>query len=155
MKLNDLKPKKGSRRPKTRLGRGRASGHGNTCCRGDDGQGQRAGKGMRLGFEGGQTPLYRRLPKFQVNERPNRLKWAVVNLSQLSKLSECNEITPQLLLDQGIIDKLNDGLRILGNGEIKFSSTIKANHFSKSAKEKIEAAGGKAEVIEAPKKSEK
>lgn len=153
MKLIDLKPEKGSRKRAKRLGRGRASGKGNTCCRGDDGQGQRAGKGARPGFEGGQTPLFRRLPKYQTNERSNRLTWAIVNLKQLAKLSDCKEITAQLLLDKGIIDKLEDGLRVLGSGEISFACTIKANHFTAQAKEKIEKAGGKAEVLEKPTKS--
>lgn len=147
MKLLDLKPKKGSRRKPKEVGRGRASGHGKTCCLGHNGQGQRAGKGARAGFEGGQTPLYRRLPKFQTNERPNKLIWSVINLSSLEKLSNHKEITPELLIEKGIIDKLNAGLRILGNGEIKFSASVKAHHFSNSAKEKIEAAGGKCELI--------
>lgn len=152
MKLSDLKPKEGSRKRKKRLGRGRASGHGNTCCKGDDGQGQRSGYSQRPGFEGGQTPLYRRLPKYQTNERPNRLKWSIINLDDIEKLSNCKEITPQLLLEKGMIDKLNDGLRVLGSGDLKSAVTIKANYFSKSAKEKIEKAGGKAELIVVSKK---
>ncbi|OGI20049.1 MAG: 50S ribosomal protein L15 [Candidatus Melainabacteria bacterium RIFCSPHIGHO2_02_FULL_34_12] len=147
MKLTELKPAKGSRRKSKNLGRGRASGHGKTCCRGNNGQGQRSGKGARAGFEGGQTPLYRRLPKFQTNEVPNQRNWTIVNLSDLEVLSKCKEITPQILLDKGIIDKLNDGVRVLGDGDIKFAVSVKANYFSKSAKEKIEAAGGKCELI--------
>ena len=148
MKLTDLKPNEGSRRPRKLVGRGRGSGHGKTCCRGNNGQGQRSGPGMRAGFEGGQTPLYRRLPKFQTNERPNRRLWAIVNLSDLESLSEHKQITPELLLEKGIIDSINDGLRVLGDGEIKFPVTIKANHFSHSAKEKIEKSGGKWELIQ-------
>ncbi len=147
MKLTDLKPAKGSRRKRKELGRGRASGHGNTCCRGDNGQGQRSGGGMRRGFEGGQTPLYRRLPKFQTNERSNRLEFVVVNLKQLQSLSSEKEITPEILKEKGIIASLKDGVRILAKGEMKFSATIKANHFSEEAKKKIEAAGGKCELI--------
>ena len=147
MQLTDLKSAKGSRRKRKEVGRGTGSGHGKTCCRGNNGRGQRSGTGQRLGFEGGQTPMYRRLPKFQTNERPNRLIWAIVNLNDLEKLSASKVITPELLLEKGVIDNLNDGLRILGNGEIKFSVTIKAHHFSSSAKEKIEAAGGKCELI--------
>ena len=147
MKLIELKSAKGSRRKKKEVGRGPGSGHGKTSCRGNNGQGQRAGKGHRAGFEGGQTPIYRRLPKYQTNERPNKLIWAVVNLDDLEKLSASKVITPELLLEKGIINNLNDGLRVLGNGEIKFSTTIKAHHFSSSAKEKIEAAGGKCELI--------
>ncbi len=148
MKLTDLKSARGSRKKPKEVGRGRASGHGNTCCRGDNGQGQRAGKGKRPGFEGGQTPLYRRLPKYQTNERPNKLTWSIVNLNDLERLSGAKVITPELLLEKGIIDSLNDGLRVLGSGEIKFSATIKANHFSAQAKQKIEASGGKCELIE-------
>ena len=147
MKLTDLKSKEGSRKKSKLVGRGRSSGHGKTCCRGNNGQGQRSGPGSRPGFEGGQTPLYRRLPKFQTNERPNRKYFSIVNLSDMDKLTNCKEITPELLVDKGIIDDINDGLRVLGNGEIKFSCTVKANHFSESAKKKIEAAGGKCEII--------
>ena len=147
MQLIDLKSAKGSRKKRKEVGRGTGSGHGKTSCRGNNGQGQRSGKGQRLGFEGGQTPMYRRLPKFQTNERPNKLIWSVINLSDLEKISDSKTITPELLLEKGIIDHLNDGLRVLGGGEIKFSATIKAHHFSGSAKEKIEAAGGKCELI--------
>ncbi len=147
MELTDLKSAKGSRRARKEVGRGRASGHGKTCCRGNNGQGQRSGKGQRLGFEGGQTPLYRRLPKFQSNERPNRLCWTIVNLRDLEELSGLKEITPELLLDKGVIDKINDGVRILGDGELKFSATIKAHYFTESAKKKIEATGGKWELV--------
>ena len=148
MKLTELKSANGSRRKAKEVGRGTASGHGKTCCRGNNGQGQRAGKGHRAGFEGGQTPTYRRLPKFQTNERPNKKVWTVLNLSDFEKLSGCKEINPDLLLEKGIIKKLNDGIRILGNGDIKFPVRVKAHHFSESAKEKIEASGGKWELIE-------
>ncbi len=147
MQLTELKSAKGSRKKRKTVGRGPGSGHGKTCCRGNNGQGQRAGKGHRAGFEGGQTPMYRRLPKFQTNERPNRLIWAIVNLSDLGNLAGSKVITPELLLEKGTIDHLNDGLRVLGGGEIKFPVTVKAHHFSDSAKEKIEAAGGKCELI--------
>ena len=147
MKLIDLKPAKGSRKKAKSLGRGRSSGHGKTCCRGNNGQGQRSGKGKRLGFEGGQTPLYRRLPKYQTNERPNRLTWAIINLSDLEMLSQHKTITPELLLEKGIIGNLSDGLRVLGDGEIKFAASVKAHYFSGVAKEKIEAVGGKCELI--------
>ena len=147
MKLADLKSKEGSRRKAKEVGRGRGSGHGKTSCRGHNGQGSRTGKGKRLGFEGGQTPLYRRLPKFQTNERPNKRFWTVINLRDLERLSGCKEITPKLLLEKEIIDDVNDGVRILGEGEIKFSANIKANYFSESAKKKIEASGGKWEIL--------
>src|SRR3989338_4146692 len=129
MQLSELKSAKGSRRKRKTVGRGPGSGHGKTSCRGNNGQGQRAGKGHRAGFAGGQTPVYRRLPKFQTNERPNRLIWSVINLGDLEKLSGSKVITPELLLENGIIDYLNAGLRVLGDGEIKFSATIKAHHF--------------------------
>lgn len=146
MKLADLKSNIGSRRRKKDVGRGRASGHGKTSCRGHNGQGQRSGKGRKTGFEGGQTPIYRRLPKFQTNERPNKLCWNVVNLCDLESLAGNKQITLELLLEKGIIEDQNDGLRILGSGELKFSATFIANHFSESAKKKIEAAGGKWEI---------
>ena len=147
MKLIDLKPNKGSKKRSKEVGRGRASGHGKTCTRGNNGQGQRAGGGIRPGFEGGQTPLYRRLPKFQTNERANRLFFSIVNLSDLENLSGHKQITPDLLVKEGIIDDIKDGLKVLGDGEIKFAAHIKANCFSESAKKKIESAGGKCEII--------
>lgn len=147
MKLTELKPQEGSRRKTKEVGRGRSSGHGKTCCRGNNGQGQRAGKGKRPGFEGGQTPLYRRLPKYQTNERTNRRTYSIANLADLEKLSEYKQITPDLLLEKGIIDTINDGVRILGDGNIKFPVNIKAHYFSKPAKKKIESAGGKWEII--------
>lgn len=147
MKLSDLKSKEGSRRQKKQVGRGRGSGHGKTSCKGHNGQKSRAGKGQRLGFEGGQTPVYRRLPKFQTNERPNKRFWTIINLKDLDKISDCKEITPKILLDKGIINQINDGVRVLGKGDIKFNATIKASHFSEEAKKKIEQAGGKWEVI--------
>ena len=147
MILTSLKSKHGSRRKPKVVGRGRASGHGKTCCKGHNGQLARTGAAIRPGFEGGQTPTYRRLPKFQTNERPNRLTWKIVNLSCLNSLSAEKLITPELLLEKGIIDKVYDGLRVLGDGEIKFAVTIQASHFSESAKKKIEAAGGKWEIV--------
>ena len=147
MKLIDLKPAKGSRKRPKEVGRGTGSGHGKTSCRGNNGEGQRSGKGKRPGFEGGQTPTYRRLPKFQTNERPNKKEWAIVNLRDLEKLSSYKEITPELLLEKGIIDKIVDGVRILGEGKISFQSVIKAHHFSKQAKEKIEASGSKCIIL--------
>ena len=148
MKLNDLKSAKGSRRRRKEVGRGTGSGHGKTSCRGNNGQGQRSGKGGKTGFEGGQTPIYRRLPKFQTNERPNKRQWVIVNLSDLEILSSHKEITPEILLKEGVVDKINDGVRVLGGGKINFQVSIKAHHFSKQAKEKIEASGGKCIVIE-------
>ena len=147
MNLTDLKSAKGSRKKKKLVGRGTGSGHGKTSCRGNNGEGQRAGKGKRRGFEGGQTPTYRRLPKFQTNERANKRFWTIINLANLEKLSGHKEITPEIMLKEGIIDKIKDGVRVLGNGEMKFAATIKASHFSQQAKQKIEASGGKWETI--------
>lgn len=147
MKLTDLKSNEGSRKKRRIVGRGPGSGHGKTSTRGNNGQGQRAGKGKRPGFEGGQTPIYRRFPKFQTNERPNKLCWTKINLSDLNNLSDCKEITPQLLLEKGIIDKINDGVKVLADGELNFSVVVKANKFSEAAKKKIESAGGKWEII--------
>jgi len=147
MQLVELQSAKGSRKKRKEVGRGPGSGHGKTSCRGNNGQGQRSGKGYRPGFEGGQTPLYRRLPKFQTNERPNRRCWTIVNLRDLERLSACKEITPQILVEKGIIDDINDGVRVLGEGELKFQVVIKAHYFTQTAKDKIESAGGKWEVI--------
>lgn len=146
MKLNDLKSKEGSRKKPKVVGRGISSGHGKTSCRGNNGQGQRAGCSIRAGFEGGQTPTYRRYPKFQTNERPNKRIWTVVNLKDLNVLSKCDVIDPAVLLEKNVISKINDGVRVLGNGELKFKATIKAHHISNSAKEKIEKVGGKWEI---------
>lgn len=147
MRLIDLRANQGARRKKKRVGRGIGSGHGKTSCRGNNGQGQHDGKGRKPGFEGGQTPLYRRFPKFQVNERPNKLEWTIINLSCLEKLTGCKEITPSILLEKEIIDKLRDGVKVLGEGELKSPITVKAHKFSEAAKKKIEAAGGKWEEI--------
>lgn len=147
MKLNELKSKDGSRKRSKVVGRGISSGHGKTSTRGNNGQGQRSGCSIRAGFEGGQTPLYRRYPKFQTNERPNKRVWTIVNLKDLQKLSKCNLIDPDTLLKEKVITKINDGVRVLGSGELDFKTLIKAHHFSDSAKKKIEKAGGKWEIV--------
>ena len=146
MKLHELKAPAGSRHSEKRVGRGNATGQGKTSGRGMNGQNSRSGKGTRLGFEGGQMPLYRRLPK-----RGFHNKWAVeyaeINVSDLNKLDEGTEVTPELLRELGLVKKVADGVKVLGNGEINKALTVKANKFSKSAEKKITAAGGKAEVI--------
>ncbi|MBK5251361.1 MAG: 50S ribosomal protein L15 [Peptostreptococcaceae bacterium] len=146
MKLHELKPAKGAVRNRKRLGRGTASGQGETSGRGANGQNARSGGGTRPGFEGGQMPLYRRLPKRGFTNIFKKV-WSIVNIEDLNRFEDNAEITPAILLESGLIKKLNEGVKILGNGEIEKKLTVKANQFTKSAQEKIEAAGGKAEVI--------
>ena len=146
MKLHELKPNPGSVRKKKRLGRGTASGQGKTAGRGMNGQGSRSGGGTRPGFEGGQMPLYRRLPKRGFTNIFGT-KYAELNVEALNRFEDGDEITPEILKSKGILRKQLDGVKILGNGELSKKLTVKAHKFSKSAVEKIEAAGGKAEVI--------
>ncbi|NLJ58763.1 MAG: 50S ribosomal protein L15 [Tissierellia bacterium] len=146
MKLHELKPNPGSVRKKKRLGRGTASGQGKTAGRGMNGQGSRSGGGTRPGFEGGQMPLYRRLPKRGFTNIFGT-KYAELNVEDLNRFEDGDEITPEILKSKGILRKQLDGVKILGNGELSKKLTVKAHKFSKSAVEKIEAAGGKAEVI--------
>ena len=149
MKLHNLKPSEGGKsRSRRRVGRGVGSGMGKTSGRGHKGQNARTGGGVRPGFEGGQTPLFRRLPKFGFNNI-NKKEFAVVNLDKLNRFEKGSVVDEEALIEAGVI-KARDakhGVRILGNGELNHELTIKANHFSKSAQEKIEAVGGKAEVI--------
>lgn len=146
MKLNELSPAPGSRRSRNRVGRGIATGNGKTCGRGHKGQNARSGGGVRPGFEGGQNPLYRRLPKRGFTN-PTRKEYAIVNITDLNRFSAGTEVTPKLLLQQGMLKKLLHGVKVLGNGDLSVKLTVKANKFSQSAIEKIEAAGGKSEVI--------
>jgi len=146
MKLHELKPAEGSRKAPKRVGRGIASGNGKTAGRGHKGQNARSGGGVRPGFEGGQNPLYRRLPKRGFNNR-FRKEYAIVNIEDLNRFEAGTEVTPELLMAQGIVKNPRAGIKILGNGEIKVGLTVKANKFSQSAVEKIQAAGGKTEVI--------
>src|SRR6056297_2914803 len=146
MKLHNLKPSPGSKKNRKRVGRGSGSGQGTTAGRGMNGQNSRSGGGTRPGFEGGQMPLYRRLPKRGFTNIFQK-EYAIVNLDSLNDFDENEEVTVELLLDRKIIRKKLDGVKILGKGEINKKLTVKANKFSKTAKEKIEAAGGKAEVI--------
>jgi large subunit ribosomal protein L15 len=146
MKLHELKPAEGSRKERKRVGRGTSSGWGKTSGRGHKGQNARSGGGVRPGFEGGQNPLYRRLPKRGFTN-PNRKDYALVNLDALNRFEANTEITPELLLETGVVSSFKDGIKILGNGEITVSLNVKANKFSQSAVEKIQAAGGKTEVI--------
>lgn len=146
MKLHELQPAPGSRKKAVRVGRGIGSGNGKTSGRGQKGQNARSGGGGRLGFEGGQTPLFRRLPKRGFTNI-NRKEYAVVNLEKLNRFEDGTEVTPELLLETGVISKLKSGVKILGKGQIEKKLTVKAHKFSASAKEAIEAAGGKTEVI--------
>lgn len=146
MKLHELSPAEGSRHVRKRKGRGPGSGNGKTAGKGHKGQNARSGGGVRPGFEGGQNPLYRRLPKRGFTNI-SRKEYAVVNLDELNNFEEGTEITPELLQQVGVIKNPKDGIKILGNGELTVKLTVKANKFSQSAAEKIQAAGGTTEVI--------
>jgi large subunit ribosomal protein L15 len=147
MKLHELKPAEGSKHTRKRVGRGIGSGLGKTSGKGHKGQNARSGGGVRLGFEGGQTPLFRRLPKRGFNNSVFATELVEVNVSKLNKFEAGTVVTPELLKEANVIKSIKDGVKILGNGEITVGLTVKAHGFSKSAIEKIEAAGGKAEVI--------
>ena len=144
MRLNDLRPAEGSVHAPKRVGRGMGSGHGKTSTRGH--KGDKARGSTPPGFEGGQTPLHRRLPHKRGFTNIFKKEWALVNLDTLAKLSE-DVVTPELLLEKGIIHDLKSGLRVLGRGELDKAITVKAHYFSKSADEKIKAKGGTVEVI--------
>ncbi len=147
MKLHELSPAPGSTSERKRIGRGPASGQGKTAGKGHKGQKARAGRGMRAGFEGGQMPLQRRIPKRGfVNIFAKEI--AIVNLSAIDEKFEDGAVVDvEALINAGLVKKALDGVKVLGNGEISKKLTVKANAFSESAKAKIEAAGGKAEVI--------
>lgn len=147
MKLHNIKPKKGSKKNRQRCGRGIGSGRGYTSGRGANGQNSRSGGGVRITFEGGQTPLFRKLPKRGFNNK-NKKVYTILNVYQLNNFEEGSEITPELLKEYGVVNNIaSDGVKILGDGELDVSLTVKANAFTNSAMAKIEAAGGKAEVI--------
>jgi len=145
MKLSELSPVPGSTKKNKRVGRGFGSGHGKTSCRGHKGQKARTGGGTRIGFEGGQMPLQRRLPK-RGFKNIFKKQYATVNLSLLNGLSE-TVITPQVLIEKGFIKNSKNDVKILGEGEIKNPFTVKAHAFSSSARDKIVKAGGSAEII--------
>jgi large subunit ribosomal protein L15 len=147
MKIAELRPAEGSKKRKKRVGRGPGSGHGKTACRGHKGQKSRSGGGVSPGFEGGQMPLHRRLPKRGFKNEPFKKVYAIINLKGLDKVKDVDVITPDILMERGIIKNLKDGLKVLGDGEIDRAITIKAHAFSETARKKIEQAGGKVEVI--------
>lgn len=147
MKLNELKPVPGVNKPNKRKGRGHGSGSGKTAGRGHKGQKARSGGGVRIGFEGGQMPLYRRVPKRGFNNKNFATNYAEVKLNDLERFEDDTVVNAQLLLDIGMIKKKKDGVVILGNGEITKKLTVQAARFTKTAAEKIEAAGGKVEVV--------
>ncbi len=147
MRINELKPAAGAKRKRKRVGRGAGSGMGKTATRGQDGQNSRSGGGVRPGFEGGQMPLARRLPKRGFKNIFAKT-YSTVNVSDLNRFEDGTEVTAQLLKEKRVIRKLNDGLKVLGNGEITKKLTVKADKFTKTAQEKITAAGGTAEVNE-------
>lgn len=147
MKLHDLSPTPGSRKSRKRLGRGVGSGLGKTSGRGHKGQWARSGGGVRLGFEGGQTPLFRRVPKRGFSNAPFKKEWSIVNLSQLERFPAGTVVTPELLMQERIVRKLLDGVKILGDGDLQVALTVQAHAFSASALSKIAAAGGSTEVI--------
>jgi len=146
MKIQELTPAPGSRHSRKRLGRGIGSGHGKTSGRGHKGQWARSGGGVRPGFEGGQNPLYIRLPKRGFTNI-HRKEYAIVNVEELNRFEAGTEVTPELLVESGVVKNPRDGIKILGEGNLQVKLTVKANKFSQSAVEKIQAAGGKTEVI--------
>jgi len=146
MELHNLKPSEGSTHAKKRLGRGVGSGTGKTSGKGTKGQNSRSGGGTRLGFEGGQTPFFKRMPKRGFTNR-FRKEFAIVNVSELNKYENGTVVTPELLLQDRLIRKVLSGVKVLGDGILEKKLTVKANKFTGSAVEKIEAAGGSVEVI--------
>ncbi|MEL6502275.1 MAG: 50S ribosomal protein L15 [Cyanobacteria bacterium J06623_1] len=147
MKLENLSPKEGSKRRKRRVGRGIAAGQGASCGFGMRGQKSRSGTGTKAGFEGGQMPLYRRVPKLKHFTLVNQKHYTVVNVEALAELPANTEVTLESLMKEGIVTSNDGALKILGNGELSVALNVKAAAFTKSAKEKIAAAGGSCEVI--------
>ena len=146
MKLHEMSYTEGARRERKRIGRGHGSGHGKTSGKGQKGQNARSGGGVRLGFEGGQTPIMRRLPKRGFTNF-NRKVFAIVNVESLNVFENDTVVTPELLIETGLVRKELDGIKILGQGELEKKLTVMANKFSGSAVSTIEQAGGKVEVI--------
>ncbi|MCM3588515.1 50S ribosomal protein L15 [Mesobacillus maritimus] len=146
MKLHELKPAEGSRHERKRKGRGIGTGNGKTAGKGHKGQNARSGGGVRPGFEGGQTPLARRLPKRGFTN-VNRKEYAIVNLDALNRFEDGTEVTPELMIETGLVKKELAGIKILASGTLEKKLTVKAHKFSSAAQEAIQAAGGQTEVI--------
>ena len=146
MRLHELKAAEGATKARKRRGRGQGTGLGTTGGRGMNGQNSRSGGGVRLGFEGGQMPLYRRIPKRGFNNRFAK-EYAEVNIADLNRFEDGTVVDFDLMLQSGLVKQVKDGVKVLGNGELEKKLTVKAEKFSKSAAENIEKAGGKAEVI--------
>ncbi len=144
MKLHELK---GNKKDRKRLGRGSSSGTGKTSGKGHKGQNARSGGGVRVGFEGGQLPLFRRVPKKGFSNARFKTRYATINLSDLNQFDEGTTISPELLKEMGILKNQLDGVKILGNGSLEKKLTVRAHKFSQTAQQKIEVAGGKIEVI--------
>ena len=147
MKLHELSPAEGSVKENFRKGRGAGSGNGKTAGKGHKGQNARSGGGVRPGFEGGQLPLYRKLPKRGFNNYRFGKKYAIINVQSLNQFNDGDIVDSAALISAGIIHNVYDGVKVLGEGEVAKKLTVKAAVFSASAKEKIEAAGGKTEVV--------
>ena len=146
MKLNELKAAEGSRKVRNRVGRGTSSGNGKTSGRGQKGQKSRSGGGVRLGFEGGQNPIFRRLPK-RGFKNPHKVTYAIINLDQLNSFKDGSTITLTTLVEKGLIKKEFAGLKVLGTGELDKKLNVKTNKISANAKAKIESLGGTVEVL--------
>jgi len=146
LELHNLRPEKGANKKSKRVGRGPGSGHGKTATRGEKGQKSRSGFSQKPGFEGGQMPLHRRIPKRGFTNKFAR-EYSVLNVKDLNRFEDGTEVTPDLLTQLGLIRKGKDGVRILGEGELTRKLTVRAHHFSGSARQKIEQAGGSVEVV--------
>ena len=146
IKIEDLRPAEGATGKIKRVGRGRSSGMGKTSCRGNNGEGQRAGRSSKRGFEGGQMPGYRQMPKLKGFKNFNAICYAAINVGDLSNV-QANEITLESLKAEGKVDSKAQALRVLGNGELSKAVNVSARYFTESAKEKIEKAGGKAQLV--------
>lgn len=147
MELYNMEIPKGAKKKPKRVGRGPGSGHGKTSCRGHNGQRSRSGYSSLRGFEGGQMPLHRRLPKRGFTNIFKKV-FAIINIDNLALFKSGDTVNPEVLLNKGLIKKIDDGVKVLGRGELKIALTVYAHHFSNSARSKIEAAGGKVEVLQ-------
>ncbi len=146
MKIHELSPAEGSRKKRKRIGRGQGSGHGGTACRGHKGQNSRSGGGTRPGFEGGQMPLQRRLPKRGFTNIFKK-QYNILNVKDLNRFESNTNLDTEALKEAGLVKKMKDGVKLLGNGEISVPLFVKVRKVSKTAQKKIEAAGGKVEII--------